>query len=235
MGLGHDRGSREAPLIRPVVDPHQRFGGVAAALAARRSCRSFSTDPLPAGQLDDLLDRARRTPTAGNAQGVEFLVLDTPDAVEAYWSVTLPDERRAAFPWPGLLHAPALVVPYGVPDRYLDRYAEPDKAAAGLGGDADSWPVPYWLVDASFAAMALQLLVVDAGLACCVFGQFDHEPQVAARFGVPDGCRAIGTIAVGWAADDGRPSASTARKRRPLDEVVHRGRWADAERGSAGK
>ena len=34
----------------------------------------------------------------------------------------------------------------------------------------------------------------------------------------------IGAVALGWPAPD-EPSPSLARGRRPLDDVVHRGRW----------
>ena len=198
---------------------------VSDALSDRRSCRSFVDRPLAPGVVDGLVDRARRSPTAGNCQGVEFLVLEGDDVV-AYWDTTLPAERRADFPWPGLLVAPALVVPWGVPDRYVARYAEADKARAGLGDSSDDWSVPYWLTDAAFAAMALQLLAVEEGLGCCFFGLFDHETAVAERFGVPEGARAVGTIALGRPDPaSARVSGSVGRGRRPLDEVLHRGAW----------
>jgi nitroreductase len=198
---------------------------VSDALGDRRSCRSFTPESLDAGLLDDLVDAARRTPTAGNCQGVEFLALEGADAA-AYWETTLSAERRAAFPWPGLLVAPAIVVPFGIPSRYLARYAETDKAATGLGDASEAWSVPYWLTDAAFAALALQLLVVEVGLGCCFFGLFEHEDAVRRRFGVPDEARAVGAIAVGHPESSGaRSSRSTTRGRRPLDEVLHRGSW----------
>jgi nitroreductase len=198
---------------------------VADALSDRRSCRSFAEEPLAPGLLDDLVDRARRTPTAGNCQGVEFLVLEG-DGVADYWDVTLPANRRESFPWPGLLAAPVLVIPWGVADRYLDRYAESDKASTGLGDSTENWPVPYWLIDAAFAAMAFQLLVVEAGLGCCFFGMFGHEGAVAERFEVPKGARAVGVVAVGHPDPaTARSSGSVERGRRPLDEVIHRGKW----------
>jgi len=198
---------------------------VADALSDRRSCRSFTDQPLAPGLLEDLVDRARRTPTAGNCQGVEFLVLEG-DGVADYWDITLPADRRTSFPWPGLLAAPVLVVPWGMADRYLERYAETDKASAGLGSSVENWPVPYWLTDAAFAAMALQLLVVEAGLGCCFFGLFGHEGGVAERFDVPEGAWAVGAVAIGYPdPTTARDSGSVERGRRPLDEVLHRGEW----------
>jgi len=137
---------------------------VRAALESRRSCRSFLDRSLPSGLLDALVDRARRTPSAGNTQGVGFLVLEGSEQTAAYWGTTLPERDREAFPWPGLLLAPALVVVYTDAGRYLERYSEPDKASTGLGGSDGDWPIPYWFVDAAFSAMALQLLAVDEGL-----------------------------------------------------------------------
>ncbi len=139
--------------------------GVADALAARRSCRSFLERPLEQGLLADLIDRARRTPSAGNAQGVDFLLLEGPADTAAYWETTLPEEGRAAFPWPGLLAAPALVVVYADADRYVERYAEADKAASGLGGDAGDWPVPVPVADlgeGSHLSYAVQWFVFTA-------------------------------------------------------------------------
>ncbi len=199
---------------------------VSGALSSRRAVRAYRPDPLPAGLLDGLLDRARRTPTAGNCQGVEFLVLDQPDAVATYWATTLAEERRASFPWPGLLKAPALVAPFGLPERYLERYGEADKVASGLGSAKGEWPVPYWLTDAAFAAMALQLLAVEEGLGCCFFGMFEHEAAVRERFGVPGSARSPGVVALGWPDGVGeRASGSASRGRRHLGEVVHRGSW----------
>ncbi len=52
---------------------------------------------------------------------------------------------------------------------YRARYSEPDKARFG-SGVASAWPVPYWLVDTSFATMAILLSAVDAGLGALFFG-----------------------------------------------------------------
>ncbi len=81
-----------------------------------------------------------------------------------YWDVTLPEAARAAFPWPGLLLAPVLLVPVGSPQAYVRRYAEPDKARTGLGAGVDAWSVPYWYVDTAFSAMVTLLAAVDEGL-----------------------------------------------------------------------
>lgn len=187
--------------------------------------RAFGPDPVDPAVVDVLLDGARRAPSAGNTQAVRFLVLDTPEAVAGYWDLTLPAERRPGFAWPGLLVAPVLVVVLVDPGAYVARYAEPDKAATGLGRGAGEWAVPYWWVDAGAAIQDLLLGVVDAGLGACLFGLFAHEEAVLAAHGVPAGWRAAGTVALGHPAPS-PPGRSAGRPRPPLGEVVHRGRWS---------
>ncbi|HEX2576273.1 MAG TPA: nitroreductase family protein [Aquihabitans sp.] len=194
------------------------------AVRRRRMVRAFTDAPVPADVVDGLCDLARRAPSAGNSQATAFLVLDDHAARNQYWALTLPEPRRATFRWPGLLAAPVLVVVAVRPDAYVDRYAEADKAATGLGRGAGEWPVPYWWVDAGAAAEHLLLGVVDAGLGACLFGLFDHEGAVADAFGVPEGWRLVATIAIGHPAPDA-PGRSAGRPRRPLDEVRHRNGW----------
>ncbi len=190
----------------------------------RRMTRAFQQRPIDRALLDQLFDAARRTPTAGNTQGVELLVLDEPEAVDRYWSTTFTPERRAGFRWQGLFDAPVLVSVYGDPDAYVERYAEQDKAGTGLGVGADAWATPYWLVDASMTALAVQLAAIDVGLGVAFFGQFDHAAAVRATFGVPERMVTTGTLALGWPAPD-EPGRSADRARRPLDEVIHRNTW----------
>ncbi len=186
--------------------------------------RAFQDQPLPEGSLDRILDAARRMPSAGNTQGTELIVLEGPDQTAEYWDVTLPAGRRRSFRWPDLLAAPVLVIPLAAPNAYVERYAESDKAESGLGLSVDRWTVPYWDVDAGFAVLAMLLTAVDLDLGALFFGIFRHERELLDRLGVPHGLHAVGTVAVGHPARD-RPGRSAGRRRRTLDEVVHRGRW----------
>ena len=194
------------------------------AVSRRRMVRAFSPDPVGQAVVDDLCDLARRAPSAGNSQALDLLVLEGPEQVGRYWDVTLPEPRRATFRWPGLVAAPVLVVVAVRPDAYRERYAEPDKAATGLGADLAAWSVPYWWVDAGAAVEHLLLGVVDRGLGACLFGLFAHEEAVARAFGVPDDRRLVGTIAIGHPAPDA-PGRSAGRSRSDLDTLIHRGNW----------
>ncbi len=106
--------------------------------------RAFHLIPIDDGVLCNVLQPATRTPSAGNAQGLQLVVVREPPR---YWDVTLPLARRASFPWPGLLHAPVLVMIAVDPQAYVQRYGESDKARTGLGADVEAWPQPMWFVD----------------------------------------------------------------------------------------
>ncbi len=188
--------------------------------------RSFRTDPLPEGLLDDMVDLASRAPSAGKTQGWHAVTLEGDDTA-VFWDITLPEDRRATFRWQRLIDAPVILLPFADPQAYVDRYAEPDKARTGLGAGADAWPVPYWTIDASMAVMTLLLAAEDAGLGALFFGVFRGEAQLRETLGVPDHLELLGALALGFAADvDDGAGRSSARPRRRPDQIISRGRWS---------
>lgn len=199
----------------------------------RRMTRSFRPDPLPDRLLDELVDLASRAPSAGKAQGWHFLALEGDDTA-SFWDITLPESRRATFRWQHLLDAPVILLPFADPQVYVDRYAEPDKSATGLGEGPDAWPAPYWTIDTSMAVMTLLLGAEDAGLGALFFGVFRGEQPLREALGVPDRLQLLGAIALGYATgehpdgDDGvggGSGRSAHRPRRAPAEIIHRGRW----------
>ena len=196
----------------------------ADVVTSRRMVRAFDARPVPAQVLDRVLDLARRVPAAGNTQGLDLVVLEGAETAR-YWDASLTHERRASFPWPGLLDAPVLIIPVSSPAAYVERYGEDDKVRTGLGVSESEWTVPYWYVDSAFSAMIAMLAAVDEGLGALFFGQFEHEPAIKQALGIPEDRRPVGTIALGYAAEEQRPSASSTRPRRSFDDEVHRGAW----------
>ena len=195
----------------------------------RRMVRNFDPErPVPPDVLDRILANAVHAPSAGFSQGWAFLVLEGAEETERFWNVTWADGDRSAFRWPGLFSAPVLIVPLSHKQAYLDRYAEPDK---GVTDKRESfWPVPYWDIDTGMAALLMLLTTVDAGLGALFFGVFpQHLAPLRSAFGVPAEYTPIGAIALGYRAPD-EPSRSVSRGRRPMDQVVHRGRFRAAPR-----
>jgi len=192
------------------------------AILRRRMVRAFVDRPVDPEVVDRLLEHAVHAPSAGFSQGWAFLVLTGPDDRVRFWDAVFPD-RGCAFTHPGIFDAGCLIVPLSHKAAYLDRYAEADKGWADR--DEGRWPVPFWDIDTGMASMLILLSVVDEGLGAVFFGIFgQHVDAFRAAFGVPGDFSPIGAIAVGHRAED-VPSPSLRRGRRPLEEVVHRGRW----------
>ena len=54
----------------------------------RRMVRRFDHRPVPRETVDGIIDIGRRAPSAGFSQGLELLVLDSPDTVAEFWAIT---------------------------------------------------------------------------------------------------------------------------------------------------
>jgi nitroreductase len=192
------------------------------AIRRRRMIRRFADRAVPPEVVDRILRAGVQAPSAGFAQGTEFVVLDEAGDLAGFWETTDPWGRKrveeAGAP-------PVIVIPLANKPRYLQRYSQPDKQ--GLGMDVEAgWPVPYWDIDAGMAAMLILLAAVDEGLGAWFFGIFSGERELLSWLGVPDGLRPIGAIALGFPHPDEMATGSARLfRRRPLHEVIHRGRF----------
>jgi nitroreductase len=121
--------------------------------------------------------------------------------------------------------APVVVVPMSCKATYLDRYGEPDKGWTDRA--EERWPVPYWHLDTAMATLLILLTAVDEGLGACFFGIPPSRTDAFRHtFGVPADHTPIGAVTVGHpAGDPGVPGSPSRRPRRPLEDVVHHGRW----------
>lgn len=195
----------------------------------RQMVRSFAPAPVDPKLVGHLVELALRAPSAGFAQGVEWLVLEGDSDTRRFFEATCdPDFLAKPRGLGGLLRAPVIALPLADPAAYTDRYAEEDKAGSGLAGiPAEQWPTPYWIVDAAFAVMLLLLAATDAGLGALFFRLHRDPAAYLADLGVPPGRETIGAVALGYESAEGRgPAGSPSRRqRRPIEEVYHRGRW----------
>ncbi|WP_151084158.1 nitroreductase family protein [Nocardioides cynanchi] len=191
----------------------------------RRMIRDYTDEPVDPAFLDRALANAVRAPSAGFSQGWAFLVLEDRADIDRFWSVTtspgeLPDSWLA-----GMRTAPVLIVPCSSKAAYLSRYAEADKG--WTDEDEARWPVPFWHMDAAMASLLILQTAVDEGLGACFFGiPPEHDRAFRREFGIPDDFDPVGAISLGHRTTDEAPSGSpTARRRKPLADVVHRGSW----------
>ncbi|AMB60099.1 nitroreductase family protein [Microterricola viridarii] len=200
------------------------FEGV---VAGRRMVRRYTTEPVAPASVDRMLRNAVRAPNAGFTQGWAFLRLDEPEAVARFWqSTTPPLEGKGESSWlRGMRTAPVVIVPLSSKAAYVRRYAEGDKGWSEE--EEPRWSVPYWHVDAGMAALLILQTAVDEGLGGCLFGvPAERVAAFRAAFDIPPEYEPVGAITIGHAEPSGTRGGSPSRRaRRPIDEVVHRGRW----------
>jgi nitroreductase len=166
------------------------------ALRARRNVRSYTDEPIEPAALDQILEAARRTPSSRNWQPWDLVVVTDRTQLE-----------RLSHVWVGAGHIAtsaatiALVAPI---------YDEPREASL----------VQY---DLGQLTMSIAIAAADLGIGS---GHSAVGDQDLARelLGFPEDHFLAYMIALGHPAD--RPLAPLTRiDRRPLEDIVHRGRW----------
>jgi nitroreductase len=183
--------------------------------------------PVDRSLIDSLLELAIRAPSAGFSQGWHFLVLETAEDRDRFWSATTADEEPDTW-LSGLMSAPVLIIAMSDKETYLTRYAEQDKGWTDRS--ERRWPVPYWDIDTGMASLLILLGIVDQGLAGCFFG-IPGEQHTAVResFDIPPRFGLVGVVSVGYGLPD-RRSPSLRRGRRTVQQVTSYGRMRLAER-----
>jgi nitroreductase len=190
----------------------------------RRMVRSFSSDPLPPELVDRILSHALRAPSAGFSQGWGFLALTDEEDRARFWrNIDLNTEQT-----PTLTAAPLIVVAMANKQPYLDHYAE--AGANGTALEEEQWPAPYWFVDTGMATLMMLLTAVDEGLGACLFAIMPERiAGFRAEFGIPAEYAPVGAVAVGYRHSElAAQQKPLTERRRPSDEVVHRGNWQPA-------
>lgn len=187
----------------------------------RRMVRNFTDEPVALSIVEDMLDLARRAPSAGYTQGQSFIL------------ITDEETRRAAAHLCGeksydemgfgrwISKAPVMVVPCTREEAYHERYRQPDKL--NQEGEEIIWPVPYWFMDIGCSVMTLLLAVVNEGLAAG-FAGCPRMDELRQLLDIPQDVTPVGVIPIGHPAPDKR-SPSLKRGRKPKPEVIHYEKW----------
>ncbi len=186
-------------------------------LARRRMVRRYLPEPVEEESLERVLEAARRHPSAGFSQGIHFVVVTSREGRQALAELAGEPAYVARGFEPWLSEAPVHVILCASKADYEARYAEPDKSGV------ESWPVPYWYVDAGAAFMLLLLAAAEENLAAGFLGAH-RLGGVQDLLGMPEGVHPVGLVTLGRPAPD-RRSGSLRRGRRALAEIVHRERW----------
>ncbi|HZU15015.1 MAG TPA: nitroreductase family protein [Candidatus Dormibacteraeota bacterium] len=166
------------------------------AIRSRRNVRAYADRPIPGEHLDRILEAGRRTPSSANQQRWDFVVCTQRSQLQELARV-----------WRGAGHVAtsaatiALVAPVAEDPRTRES-------------------IQY---DLGQVTMSMMLAAADLGIGSAHAAVADQE--LARRLlGLPEDRFCAWLIALGYPAD--RPLAPLRRpNRRPLESVVHRGRW----------
>jgi nitroreductase len=166
------------------------------AITSRRNVRSFEDRPLPAEDLNRILEAGRRAPSSRNWQPWDFVVVTDRDQLVELSKV-----------WPSGAHVAGSAATVAV---ILPRFEEARQREIAQ-------------YDIGQASMAMQIAAADRGIGA---GHSAVADQELARqvLGFPEDRYAAYLLDFGYPAD--RPLRPIRNPdRRPFDEVVHWGRW----------
>ena len=166
------------------------------AIRARRNVRSYGEEAIAPQNLDQILEAARRTPSAGNQQPWSFIVCTDPEQL-----------TELARVWRSAGH--------------VARSAATIALVAPIPEDARTRDLVQY--DPGQATMSIMVAAADLGIGSAHAAVADQE--LARRLlGFPEDRFCAWLISLGVPAD--RPLTPIQRpNRRPFDDVVHRGHW----------
>ena len=166
------------------------------AITSRRNVRSYAKGVIAPQDLDQILEAARRSPSAGNQQAWDFVVCTDPEQL-----IQLAGVFQAARHVAGSAATIALVAPRSDDAQMRDLIQ----------------------FDLGQAAMSIMLAAADLGIGSAHAGV--HDQELARRvLGFPEDRFCALLVSLGVPAD--RPLRPIKRpNRRPFDDVVHRGHW----------
>jgi nitroreductase len=166
------------------------------AIRARRNVRSYTSEPVPAADLDRIAEAGWRAPSASNRQHWDFVIVTDREQL-----------RELSTVWQGAGHiagaaaAIALVLPQVKDDRtrVVDQY------------------------DLGQATYAIMVAAADLGVGTGHSSVGDQE-RARSILGVPDDHDVAYLIGIGYPAD--RPLRPINKpNRRPFNEVVRHDHW----------
>lgn len=169
-------------------------------MTGARTCRRFrEAEGMPAGTLEWLVECARVTPCAGNAQALRFAAAESPEACAAVFP---------ALKWAGMLTDWNGPEAGERPTGYLVILGE-----AGTRAKLNA-------IDAGIAAQTIQLAASSRDVGCCIFLSFD--PRVLREvLGIPETLEPVLVLALGLQKE--------VRRVEPMDPDGSVRYWRDAQ------
>jgi nitroreductase len=146
---------------------------------ARQSVRAYQAKAIEPTQLQAILSAANQSPSAGNVQGYEILVVRD--------AATIRSLAKASFNQTFIAQAPIVLV----------FCADPTRSSAKYGAKGEQL---YCVQDATVATAYAQIAATALGLATCWIGAFP-EKDIAKLLELRAGLRPIAILPIGWPAE----------------------------------
>lgn len=162
-------------------------------ISNRRSIRAYKSQELPEETINQLIDAARKAPSAGNVQPWAFVVVSKQETKE--------ELSRAAYGQRWLEGASVVIVVCVDEQRAEESYGERGK-------------VLYCIQDTAAAIQNMLLSACALGLGTCWVGAF-KEGEIRRIISSPPEMRPIALISVGYPAESPK-----VRTRRSIHEIV---------------
>lgn len=169
------------------------------AIKCRRSIRQFKDKQVEQEKLDMILEAARYTPTGGNTQDVNFIVIR--DKLKAVTELAMAELRKVGEEWMKLEN------PNYVQKRYAARFFNMERQYYEEGRETLFFRAPTVVVftgdpvNASLAATNAELMANALGLGGLFVGFFRNAcdiPAVREAIGLEDGRQVVCVLALGY-------------------------------------
>jgi len=194
-----------------------------ALLRKRTQVYGFKARPIPEKVLMMVLEDAIHVPSAGFTQDFDLIVVKNPLTRKQLAEASHESEylklgmSKSEF----ISTAPVIVIPCANKKRYEDKYGTAEKSGR----------LPWWLIDAGFASLALILSAFEHGLAAAFLGALD-DVDVAEILDLPKDHTVVplALVPLGYKSFEDKAlwderSKKTEYTRRPLDNIVHWNKW----------
>jgi len=168
---------------------------VKEAINRRKSIRKYQDKPIPEEIIKELLDAARKAPSAKNTQSHKYFIVKDKETINKL-------KENNAFKQPFVYDAPLIIVCCADPKQYPERV------------DVDDTSENYAIIDLSIASSFLVLRSTELGLGS-VFVAWIYRDKIKEILNIPKDYIVPFVILIGHPAED-----PPVKPRKELGELI---------------
>ncbi len=161
----------------------------------RKSIRKYKDKEIPEEIIKELLNAARKAPSAKNIQSHRYLIVNDKEIIKKLM-------KQKVFKQPYVYDAPLIIVCCADPSQYPD------------SEDVDENPINYAYIDLSIAASFLVLRATELGLGT-VFVAWVYRDKLKEILNIPKDFIVPFVIPIGYPAEDPEPQG-----RKELNDII---------------